>query len=114
MPCRSCCYQCWAQQPRYYEAAKAQLDKYVHCFSYFYYNKPMADLAEKLAQITPGRLKKTFFANSGAEAIEGGMRLAKIYTKKREFIALQVSFHGRSYATVSITGNMERKTRGGP
>jgi 4-aminobutyrate aminotransferase len=96
------------------EAAKAQLDKYVHCCSYVYYNKTMADLAEKLAQITPGRLKKTFFGNGGAEAIEGAMRMAKTYTKKHEFIALQASFHGRSYATLSITGNMGRKTRGGP
>jgi 4-aminobutyrate aminotransferase len=100
--------------PDIIEAAKVQLDKYVHCCSYVYYNKPMADLAEKLAQVTPGRLKKTFFANSGAEAIEGGMRMAKTYTKKHEFIALQASFHGRSYATLSITGNMGRKTRGGP
>lgn len=96
------------------EAAKAQLDKYVHCCSYVYYNKTMADLAERLAQITPGRLKKSFFGNSGAEAMEGAMRMAKTYTKKHEFIALQASFHGRSYATLSITGNMGRKTRGGP
>ncbi len=100
--------------PEVIEAAKAQLDKYVHCCSYIYYNKPMADLAEKLAQITPGRLKKTFFANSGAEAMEGAMRMAKIYTGKREFIALQASFHGRTYATLSITGDFTRKTRGGP
>ncbi len=100
--------------PEVIEAAKAQLDKYVHCCSYVYYNQPMADLAEKLAQITPGRLKKSFFANSGAEAMEGAMRMAKTYTGKREFIALQASFHGRSYATLSITGNFARKKRAGP
>lgn len=100
--------------PEVIEAAKAQLDKYVHCCSYVYYNHPMADLAEKLAQITPGRLKKSFFANSGAEAMEGGMRMAKTYTGKHEFIALQASFHGRSYATLSITGNLARKKRAGP
>ena len=100
--------------PEVIEAAKAQLDKYIHCCSYVYYSKPTADLAEKLAQITPGRLKKTFFANSGAEAIEGAMRMAKTYTGKREFIALQASFHGRTYATLSITGNFARKKRAGP
>lgn len=100
--------------PEVTEAAKAQLDKYVHCCSYVYYNKTMADLAEKLAQITPGRLKKSFFANSGAEAVEGAMRLAKTYTGKHEFIALQASFHGRTYATLSITGNFARKKRAGP
>ena len=100
--------------PEVIEAAKAQLDKYIHCCSYVYYSKPMADLAEKLAQITPGRLKKSFFGSSGAEAMEGAMRMARIYTGKREFIALQASFHGRSYATLSITGNLARKKRAGP
>jgi 4-aminobutyrate aminotransferase/(S)-3-amino-2-methylpropionate transaminase len=100
--------------PEVIAAAKAQIDKYVHCCSYIYYNKPMADLAEKLAQITPGQLKKSFFANGGAEAIEGAMRLVKTYTGKRELIALQASFHGRSYATLSITGHWARKKRFGP
>ncbi len=96
------------------EAAKAQIDKLVHCCSYVYYSQPTADLAEKLAEITPGRLQKTFFGNGGAEAIEGAMRLAKQFTGKTEFIALQASFHGRSYATLSVTGNVARKRRGGP
>jgi len=96
------------------EAAKAQMEKLVHCCSYVYYSQPTADLAEKLAQITPGRLQKTFFGNGGAEAIEGAMRLAKQFTGKTEFIALQASFHGRSYATLSVTGNNARKRRGGP
>jgi len=86
------------------EAAKAQMDKLVHCCSYVYYSQPTADLAEKLAQITPGRLQKTFFGSGGAEAIEGALRLAKQFTGKTEFIALQSSFHGRSYATLSVTG----------
>jgi 4-aminobutyrate aminotransferase len=96
------------------KAARAQMENLVHCCSYVYYSQPTADLAEKLAQITPGRLQKTFFANSGAEAIEGALRLAKQFTGKTEFIALQASFHGRSYATLSVTGNNARKRRGGP
>jgi 4-aminobutyrate aminotransferase len=96
-------------------AAKAQIDKLVHCCSYVYYNRPVADLAEAMAKIVPGlRMQKTFFGNSGAEAIEGAMRLAKHFTKKNEFIALQSSFHGRTYATLSITGNQSRKQHGGP
>ena len=95
-------------------AAKDQMDKLIHCCSYVYHTKPVADLAEKIAQITPGRLKKSFFANSGAEAIEGAMRLAKRYTGKNEFIALTQSFHGRTYATLSLTGNAGRKKGGGP
>jgi 4-aminobutyrate aminotransferase / (S)-3-amino-2-methylpropionate transaminase / 5-aminovalerate transaminase len=100
--------------PEVIAAAKAQMDKLVHCCSYVYYSQPTADLAEKLAQITPGKLKKTFFANSGAEAIEGAMRLAKQFTNKFEFVSLTHSFHGRSLATLSITGNSARKKGGGP
>ncbi|MEN6483948.1 MAG: aspartate aminotransferase family protein [Syntrophobacteraceae bacterium] len=95
-------------------AAKAQMDKLIHCCSYVYYSQPTADLAEKLAQITPGRLQKSFFGNGGAEANEGALRLAKQYTGKTEFISLQASFHGRSYATLSITGNHARKKKAGP
>lgn len=100
--------------PEVIAAAKAQMDKLVHCCSYSYHVPAVADLAEKLAQITPGRLQKTFFGNGGAEANEGAMRLARQYTKKQEFISLQGSFHGRSLATLSITGNKSRKVGGGP
>ncbi len=94
-------------------AAKAQIDKLIHASSYTYYVQPVADLAERLAEVTPGRLQKTFFANSGAEGIEAAMRMAKVYTGKHEFIALERSFHGRTLGTLSVTGNMSRKTRGG-
>jgi 4-aminobutyrate aminotransferase len=100
--------------PEVAAAAKAQIDTMIHCCSYVYHVKPVADLAEKLAEVTPGRLQKTFFGNGGAEANEGAMRLAKQYTKKDEFIALQGSFHGRSLATLSVTGNKDRKKGGGP
>jgi 4-aminobutyrate aminotransferase len=96
------------------EAAKAQADKLVHACTYVYHVEAAADLAEKLAEITPGALKKTFFGNSGAEALEGAMRLAKRYSGHREFVALESSFHGRTYATLSITGNSGRKKGGGP
>jgi 4-aminobutyrate aminotransferase/(S)-3-amino-2-methylpropionate transaminase len=99
---------------RVIEAAKTQMEKLIHCCSYVYYSQPTADLAEKLAQITPGRLQKSFFGNGGAEAIEGALRLAKQFTGKTELIALQASFHGRSYAALSVTGNIARKRRGGP
>jgi 4-aminobutyrate aminotransferase len=100
--------------PKVREAAKQQIDRLVHCSSYTYYVEPVADLAERLADVTPRRLQKSFFSNSGAEGIEAALRLAKVYTGKREFIALERSFHGRSFGTLSLTGNMARKTRGGP
>jgi 4-aminobutyrate aminotransferase / (S)-3-amino-2-methylpropionate transaminase / 5-aminovalerate transaminase len=101
--------------PKVIAAAKAQLDKLVHCASYIYYSPATAELAEKMAQIMPSpRLRKSFFANSGAEAIEGAMKVARLYSGKHEIISLQASFHGRTWGTLSITGNRGRKKRGGP
>ncbi len=100
--------------PAVIAAAKEQMDKFVHCCTYVYYNPRAAELCKVLADITPGALQKSFLANSGAEAIEGAMRLAKQHTKRREVVALTHSFHGRSYATLSITGNSARKKGGGP
>jgi len=96
------------------EAAKAQADKLVHACSYVYHVPSVGALAEKLAEITPGTLQKSFFGNGGAEAIEGAFRLAKRYSGKREFLAIESSFHGRSFATLSVTGNSGRKKGGGP
>ena len=95
-------------------AAREQMEKLVHCCSYVYHVEAVADLAEKMAEITPGRLKKTFFANSGAEAIEGALKLARLYSGKHEIIALETSFHGRTWGALSVTGNAGRKKRGGP
>jgi 4-aminobutyrate aminotransferase/(S)-3-amino-2-methylpropionate transaminase len=100
--------------PQVAEAAKKQIDKLIHCSSYLYHVQPVADLAEKMAQITPKGLTKTFFGNGGAEAIEGALKLARLYTGKHEFISLQSSFHGRSFGALSITGNYARKKKGGP
>ena len=105
---------CGHGQEKIINAAKKQLDRFIHCGSYLYPVDVVADLAEKLAEITPGNLQKCFFGNSGAEAIEGAMRLAKKYTKKNEILALTNSFHGRTYGTLSITGNSKRKIGGGP
>jgi 4-aminobutyrate aminotransferase len=101
--------------PKVIAAAKAQLDKLVHCASYIYYSPATGELAEKLAGIMPSpRLRKSFFANSGAEALEGAMKVARLYTGKHEVISLHGSFHGRTWGTLSITGNQRRKKRGGP
>jgi 4-aminobutyrate aminotransferase/(S)-3-amino-2-methylpropionate transaminase len=100
--------------PQVIAAAKAQMDKLIHGSSYLYHIQPTADLAEKLAHITPPGLTKSFFGNSGAEAIEGALKLARLYTKKHEFIALQGGFHGRSHGALSISGYQGRKKGGGP
>jgi 4-aminobutyrate aminotransferase len=102
------------RHPRVIAAAKAQMDEVVHAATYIYHVPVVARLAERLAEVAPGQLQKTFFGNSGAEGIETAMRLAKAYTGKREFITLTHSFHGRTAGTLSVTGNKARKTRGGP
>jgi len=100
--------------PKVIAAAKAQMDELVHCCSYVYYSPMAGRLAKALAEITPGDLQKSFLANSGAEAVEGALRLARHYTGRNEFVALTHSFHGRTYATLSVTGNSGRKRQGGP
>ena len=102
------------RHPRVIAAVEEQLGKVVHAASYIYHVPVVAEVAEKLAKVSPGRLQKTFFANSGAEGIETALRLAKAYAGKREIISLTQSFHGRTYATLSVTGNKARKSHGGP
>jgi 4-aminobutyrate aminotransferase len=102
------------RHPKIIAAVEDQLQKVVHAASYIYHVPVVAEAAEKLAKVSPGRLQKTFFANSGAEGIETALRLAKAHTGKREIISLTQSFHGRTYATLSVTGNKARKSHGGP
>lgn len=69
-----------------------------------YLTQPMADLAEKLSEITPGALKRSFFCASGSEANEGAALLAQLYTKKHKFVAVQQGLHGRTKLTMNLTG----------
>jgi 4-aminobutyrate aminotransferase / (S)-3-amino-2-methylpropionate transaminase / 5-aminovalerate transaminase len=95
-------------------AATEQMQKLIHCGTYLYHVPVVGELARRLAEATPGRLQKTFFCNSGAEAIEGALRLARAATGRTEFIALASGFHGRTNATLAVTGNRKRKQHGGP
>ena len=100
--------------PRVVEAARAQMEKLIHCGTYLYQVPVVGELAERLAKVSPGRLQKTFFCNSGAEAVEGAMRLARAHTGRSEYIAVETGFHGRTNATLAVTGNRKRKQHGGP
>jgi 4-aminobutyrate aminotransferase/(S)-3-amino-2-methylpropionate transaminase len=95
--------------PRVVEAVKQQAEKLIHCCTYLYYNTPATDLAKKLAEIAPEGLQKTFFCNSGAEAVETALKLGRRFTGKHEIIALMCSFHGRTLGTLSVTGQAGRK-----
>ncbi|HHP50673.1 MAG TPA: aspartate aminotransferase family protein [Moorella mulderi] len=69
-----------------------------------YLTQPMYELAERLASLTPGSIKKFFFVNSGSEANEGALLLARIATGKAEFLALKDGLLGRTHLTTSLTG----------
>ena len=88
------------------EALKAQADKLWHISNYFY-NVPVIEAGEKLLEIS--QMEKVFFTNSGTEAIEGAIKIAKKYGTKTggrfEIIAMEGSFHGRSLGALSVTGN---------
>jgi 4-aminobutyrate aminotransferase len=91
------------------DAAIEQLDELVHSCSYVHPNQPVGTLAERLSEITPGNLKKSFFCNSGTEAVEGAIKLARKYTGSKEIIALEKSFHGRTLGSLALTGNSAYK-----
>ena len=92
----------------YNQALKDQIDKVIHT-SNLYYNVPMMEAAEKLVKATG--LSKVFFTNSGTEAIEGAIKVARKYaylkdgSNDHEIIAMNHSFHGRSLGALSVTGN---------
>ncbi|WP_430639443.1 aspartate aminotransferase family protein [Haloferax volcanii] len=91
------------------EAATEQLEEFVHGCSYVHPNRPVADLAETIAEVTPGDLQKTFFCNSGTEAVEGAIKLARKYTGSKEVISLEMGFHGRTLGSLALTGNRAYK-----
>ncbi len=88
--------------PKIAKAISAQSKKLVHC-SNLYYTQEQAELAQALAQITPQGLDKFFFCNSGTEAVEAAIKLAKKHTKKTGFIAMKGAFHGRTQGALSAT-----------
>jgi len=98
--------------PKVTEAVKKQVEKLVHCCTYVYYSIPATQLAKKLAEIVPGNLQKTFFGNSGAEAVETALKVGRKFSRKHEIIALMCSFHGRTLGTLSVTGQAGRKNYG--
>jgi len=86
--------------PHLVEAIKDQAEKLMHV-SNLYYTEPQAQLAEQLVNVTG--MDRVFFCNSGTEAVEAAMKLARVHTKKTDFIAVEHSFHGRTMGALSLT-----------
>ncbi|HLQ59415.1 MAG TPA: aspartate aminotransferase family protein [Gemmatimonadales bacterium] len=89
--------------PEFVKRLQEQLGRLVHTSS-VYPTQEQVRVAERLTQITPGKLKKSFFTTSGTEADETAIMLAKIYTGQQEIIALRHSYAGRSQGAIAITG----------
>ena len=90
--------------PKVTEAIINQVKSIQHT-STLYANKPQSDLAEKLYQITPGNLKKSFFTNSGTEADDTAVHAAKLATGRHEIVVLRHSYSGRSASSLSAMGH---------
>jgi len=90
--------------PKVVEAIKTQASRGIHFATADFYHELIGKLAQKMAKITPGDdNKRTFFANSGAEAVESAIKLAKYATKRTRFLAYIGAFHGRTIGAVSLT-----------
>ncbi len=90
--------------PEVIEAVHAQVDKMLHS-STLYLIEPAIELAERIAELAPVDNPKVFFTSSGSEANETALLLAACYRRSGQVLALRNSYHGRSFATVAITGN---------
>jgi acetylornithine/N-succinyldiaminopimelate aminotransferase len=96
--------------PYVINAIKEQLDKYMHLMVYGeYVQTPQVRFAEKLISILPENLQSVYFTNSGAEAVEGALKLAKRYTGRPQIIAFHNSYHGSTHGALSVMGNEEFK-----
>jgi 4-aminobutyrate aminotransferase / (S)-3-amino-2-methylpropionate transaminase / 5-aminovalerate transaminase len=98
------CVNTGHRAPRVVEAVRGQLDRFLHTsFNVLPYESYVA-LAERLNAITPGKFaKKTILLNTGAEAVENAIKLARAYTKRPAIIAFEDAFHGRSYMAMAVT-----------
>jgi acetylornithine/N-succinyldiaminopimelate aminotransferase len=98
------------RHPKVIAAIKEQLDKYLHLMVYGeYVQSPQVLFAGLLAEQLPKNLNNVFFVNSGTEAVEGALKLAKRYTGRTGIISFKNAYHGSSHGSLSVTGNEELK-----
>ena len=96
--------------PKIVDAIKTQAEKYLHVMVYGEYAQEMpVKLCKLLAEATPEPLEVTYLVNSGAEAIDGSLKLAKRYTGREEIISFNNSYHGNTHGALSVSGNEYHK-----
>lgn len=94
------------RHPKVVQAIKDQADKYLHLTVYGeYVQSPQVQFAGKLSSVLPESLSSVYFVNSGAEATEGALKLAKRFTGRSEIIACRNSYHGSTHGALSVMGN---------
>ena len=87
-------------------AIKDQLDKYMHLMVYGeYVQTPQVRFAEKMISLLPSNLQSVYFTNSGAEAVEGALKLAKRFTRRQQIVAFHNSYHGSTHGALSVMGD---------
>ena len=99
--------------PRIVAAIQRQAERFIHMSGTDFYYEAQSNLAEKLVEITPGHKdKRVFFGNSGAEAIEAALKLARYHTKRSRIIAFLGAFHGRTMGALSLTASKVIQEKG--
>jgi len=99
--------------PAVVQAIKDQADRFLHMSGTDFYYPPQIELAERLNRLAPMRgPTRVFFSNSGAEAIEAAMKLARYHTRRPRFVAFFGAFHGRTYGALSLTASKAVQQRG--
>src|ERR1041385_5144352 len=99
--------------PHVVAAIQDQAAKLLHMSGTDFYYQPQIDLAQRLAELAPGRsAKRVFFTNSGAEALEAALKLARFHTGRTRVIAFLGAFHGRTYGAMSLSGSKLVHRRG--
>lgn len=96
------------RHPKVVAAVKDQLDT-LALSSRVFFNPLQAELAEALAAITPGELKRSFFCNSGTEAVEAALKIARLSTGRAKFVSTEGSYHGKTYGALSVSGREKYK-----
>lgn len=96
--------------PYIIKAVEEQLHRSPMAASKVHLSTKIAELSEKLAKITPGKISRAFFCNSGTESVEGAIKLARIKTGKPKIISTENAFHGKSMGSLSVTGRPGYKT----
>ena len=99
--------------PQVVRAIQQQSARLIHMSGTDFYYENMVELAEKLAAIAPGDVaRRVYFGNSGTEAVEAAMKLARYHTGREKFIAFRGAFHGRTLGALSLTASKAVQRRG--